>query len=80
MKLNQQPIPYTKSLPARHLAEAIALDRQAARIAIETGTDLPSTPNDNRKTLSLLGDEQQLRGIPAIGRGVEGAIAGTKPG
>ncbi len=26
------------------------------------------------------GDERRLRGIPAIGRGVSGAIPGTKPG
>ncbi len=25
------------------------------------------------------GDERRLRGIPAIGRGVQGAIAGTRP-
>jgi hypothetical protein len=29
---------------------------------------------------SAEGDEQRLRGIPAIGRGVAGAIPGTKPG
>jgi hypothetical protein len=26
------------------------------------------------------GDERRLRGIPAIGRGVAGAIPGTRPG
>jgi hypothetical protein len=46
------------------------------RIAAETG-DTPLTP---AITLSRLGDEAQLRGIPAIGRGVQGHIAHTKPG
>lgn len=45
------------------------------RIAKETG-DTPIQPT----VLSLLGDEIQLRGIPAVGRSVSGAIAGTKPG
>lgn len=36
-------------------------------------------PAQTTKILSLLGDERQLRGIPAIGRGVRGAIAGTIP-
>lgn len=47
----------------------------AVRIARETG-DVPA----ERPVLSLLGDERQLRGIPAIGRGVAGHIAGTSPG
>lgn len=46
-----------------------------AEIARETETDTPALA-----VLSLLGDERQLRGIPAIGRGVAGAIAGTSPG
>jgi hypothetical protein len=45
------------------------------RIARETG-DTPVA----KRVLSLLGDEVQLRGIPAIGRGVAGAIRGTGPG
>jgi hypothetical protein len=30
-------------------------------------------------TTTLAGDERKLRGIPAIGRGVTGAIPGTSP-
>lgn len=53
------------------------LERQQAellaRIALECD-DVPLRP------LSLLGDERQLRGLPAVGRGCRGAIAGTVPG
>ncbi len=54
--------------------------READRKKLEQITrDIYETP-DLTTTLSRLGDEQQLRGIPAIGRGVTGAINGTKPG
>jgi hypothetical protein len=46
-----------------------------ARIAQETHTDDREIP-----ALSRLGDEKQLRGIPAIARGVTGAIPGSRPG
>lgn len=49
--------------------------RMLVRIARETG-DVPVAT----RVLSLLGDERQLRGIPAIGRGVAGAIGGSSPG
>lgn len=32
-----------------------------------------------RYSTTLAGDERKLRGIPAIGRGVTGAIPGTSP-
>lgn len=53
----------------RHNAETMA------RIARETG-DMQT----GAVVLSRLGDEKQLRGIPAIGRGVAGHISGTNPG
>ena len=46
-----------------------------ARIAQETG-DTPIVA----KVLSCLGDPFQLRGIPALARGIGGAMAGTRPG
>lgn len=33
-----------------------------------------------RSIATAPGDQRKLRGIPAIGRGVTGAIPGTKPG
>lgn len=40
-------------------------------------------PNDpeleKRYSTTLAGDERKLRGIPAIGRGVAGAMPGTSP-
>ncbi len=45
-----------------------------ARIAMETeGVPIRVRPG------SLPGDERALRGIPAIGRNVSGAIPGTRP-
>jgi hypothetical protein len=46
------------------------------RIARETG----DTPVVAIRVLSLLGDPEQIRGIPAVARGVGGAIPGTSPG
>jgi hypothetical protein len=52
-----------------------------ARITIETANSAGHTSvSDEPRVLSRLGDELQLRGIPAIGRGVQGAILGTRPG
>lgn len=46
-----------------------------ARILIEVGEPAPETPAHG----TAGGDERKLRGIPAIGRGVAGAIPGTAP-
>ena len=32
------------------------------------------------RPLSRLGDEVQARGVPIVGRGVQGAVRGTVPG
>ncbi len=48
--------------------------RLIARVAMETG-DVPIRVVPG----SLPGDERSLRGIPAIGRSVAGAIPGTSP-
>jgi len=54
---------------ARHAAETMR------RIELETST----TPLSTVSGATAGGDERKLRGIPAIGRGVTGAIAGTVP-
>lgn len=57
------------------------LDQHNAQILARITLETTGTPDhDQPKVLSRLGDEQQLRGIPAIGRGVTGAINGTRPG
>lgn len=62
----------------RFYARQEALDDRAAltRRLLESGEMAPELA---RKVLSLIGDEKQLRGVPVIGRGVAGAIAGTNP-
>jgi hypothetical protein len=52
------------------------LDAQAARNVreiLEAGEEPPANPR------ALPGDKQRLRGIPAVGHGVSGAIPGTHP-
>jgi hypothetical protein len=53
---------------------SVDLDRQLARIALEVGGDLP-----DHGAATAAGDPRKLRGLPAIGYGVGGAIAGTQP-
>jgi hypothetical protein len=47
------------------------------RIAQDTAT--ADTPIRTAKGATSGGDERKLRGIPAIGRGVAGAIPGSSP-
>lgn len=51
-------------------------ERKLARILLETGEPAPTT---QRPGATAGGDERKLRGIPAIGRGVTGAIPGSVP-
>lgn len=60
---------------AQRTAERQALERNIAQA--QTAPDLNSTLI-TRATAG--GDETKLRGIPAIGRGVQGCIPGTRPG
>jgi hypothetical protein len=46
-----------------------------ARILIQVGEPLP----DKNYRATAGGDERRLRGIPAIARGVAGAVPGTSP-
>jgi hypothetical protein len=66
----------TFSLAAKHQEHEAKIARDIARIAADTVDTTISTVSQ----ATLGGDERRLRGIPAIGRGVTGAIAGTKPG
>jgi hypothetical protein len=56
------------------------MQRQAAavtaRILLEVGEDLPSSTGG----ATAAGDARRLRGLPAVGRGIGGAIPGTRPG
>ncbi len=50
--------------------------RKLERVVREAGGDL----RDDRPSSHTAADGTSLRGIPAIGRGVAGVIAGTNPG
>lgn len=62
-------------LRIRHREEAERQAKVLAMIAREVDPGVPM-----RVVGTPAGDEQRLRGIPALGRGVGGAIAGTRPG
>lgn len=53
-----------------------AWDQKLARILIEVGEPAPASKTFRS---APAGDERTLRGIPAIGRNVAGAIPGTSP-
>jgi hypothetical protein len=61
----------TWTIRAHHLRE-----HQATQLA-HVLQDVDTTQIVYRTTAA--GDERKLRGIPAIGRGVQGAIPGTSP-
>ena len=49
-------------------------EQKLARILIDVGEPAPP-----KQGATAGGDERKLRGIPAIGRGVAGAVPGTAP-
>lgn len=53
--------------------------RQAAALDAAIAAEPEGKPLPLRYELTKPGDPRQLRGIPAIGRGVGGAIRGTQP-
>jgi hypothetical protein len=55
--------------------EKIESDRKLAKILLETGEAAPKSSAG----VTSGGDERRLRGLPAIGRGVSGAIRDTSP-
>jgi hypothetical protein len=66
-------------MPTFTLAQRNAdLDRHNAQTLIRIAQETGDTPL-NRTFGTPPGDERKLRGIPAIGRGVAGAIPGSSP-
>lgn len=65
-----QPLPRFLETHETRLRHA----RQLERVARATGGDLRE-----RRAIHTAADSKTLRGIPAIGRGVAGAVAGTQP-
>lgn len=63
--------PLIRWLKQRKMEAVMA--RKVARIAIETGGELPSSKS------KLPGDAAALRGIPIQGKGIGGAMRDTKP-
>lgn len=63
-------------LRIRHHHEAQHQARIIAELALEADDGTPIRITSSRPA----GDERTLRGIPAIGRSVAGAIPGTNPG
>jgi hypothetical protein len=66
----------TFTLLAKHAALDAANAQLLAQLAREADVHTPMRPT----AATAGGDEAKLRGLPAIGRGVSGAIRGTKPG
>ena len=64
----------TWTAKAHQLREA-----QAAIFCDIISTIDPDLAQEIRYSTTLAGDERKLRGIPAVGRGVAGAIPGTIP-
>lgn len=56
------------------------LDRRNAETLVRIARETGDTPLVRTSSSKLPGDERALRGIPAIGRNVSGAIPGTAPG
>ena len=66
-RFNVMPRAYRRQLQAQDQANVDRITREAA----DDGQRYANTPG---------GDARKLRGIPAIGRNVRGAIPGTVPG
>jgi hypothetical protein len=73
------PVDQARRLP-RYLdlqAERVAFERKLARILLELDAELPK----DAKPINGAGggEPARLRGLPAIGRNVSGAVPGTDP-
>ncbi len=64
------------TLAAKHHALRVHQAQVLAQILTELDTDTLEPP---RTYATAGGDHRKLRGIPAIGRSVQGAIPGTSP-
>lgn len=65
---------------ARLVEEREREQRKISQIIRETSAAVDAPIDSKSYRQKLPGDERALRGIPAIGRGVAGAIPGTRPG
>jgi hypothetical protein len=80
--INEAPIPADGRL-LRHVRlhqEHVAHLKLLVEIAEEVGGDVREEQEKHRAAYRPAADGRDLRGIPAIGRGVSGAIRGTRPG
>ena len=64
-------------LPRAFRRKLQALD--SAKVARIVGVVDAKAATDSSAGATSGGDERRLRGLPAIGRGVQGAIRGTRP-
>lgn len=55
------------------------MERLQSAVLLDALADQPDAKVPLRHELTKPGDPLALRGIPAIGRGVGGAVAGTQP-
>lgn len=76
--MDRTPIPYDSRLvlALRRRHEDVRLERQAWRIAQETGVLAPAP---TAVAATAAGDERRLRGIPICAPGVRGTLPGTDP-
>ena len=65
------------TFPRGIAVEHRTLRRRADRLLVKVTTE--AQPKNPKWASKLPGDTLALRGIPAIGLGVEGAITGTRP-
>lgn len=66
---------------ARPMRTAAEIHAANAALALELAGRADDTPKPSRRfEFQSPADGRDLRGLPAIGRGVAGAIAGTQPG
>jgi hypothetical protein len=75
-----QPADVPRLLPRFYRFQQREEERKLARILLESGGEDPPATNGKPLTRSADGhDPERLRGLPAIGRNVSGAIRGTDP-
>jgi hypothetical protein len=69
------------TFPKGHYAAQLHVEhaKLLAQLALETGGNVQEE-RERRRRLRMQGSPADLRGIPAIGRGVGGAVAGSRPG
>lgn len=66
-------------LVVKHAQQEVEDARNMHRIEMETATSPETAEGKTAKGATAGGDSRKLRGIPAIGKSVSGAIPGTSP-